>query len=53
LKKKTDADYDKEYALLKERLGLDKDVSPDELRNALKGLVNEKKIADYKIKSEK
>jgi hypothetical protein len=53
LKKKTDAEYDKEYALLKERLGLDKDVSPDELRNALKGLVNEKVIADYKIKNEK
>lgn len=53
MKKKTDADYDKEYALLKQRLGLDKDVSPDELRTALKGLVNDKVIADYKIKSEK
>ncbi len=53
MKKKTDAEYDKEYALLKERLGLDKDISPDELRSALKGLVSDKKIADYKIKNEK
>ena len=30
MKKKTDAEYEKEYALLKQRLGLDREISPDE-----------------------
>jgi len=51
--KKSDADYEKEYALLKERLGLSADVSPDRLKNALKEMANKKVIADFKIKHEK
>lgn len=53
MKKKSDADYEKEYALLKQRLGLDKEVSPDQLRSALRDMVNHKVITDYKIKNEK
>ncbi|MCI3924644.1 hypothetical protein MO973_30960 [Paenibacillus sp. TRM 82003] len=43
----------KELRLLQERLGLEGNLSPDQLRDALKGLASKKVIADYKIKNEK
>jgi hypothetical protein len=52
-KKDESADNEKELRLLQERLGIDKSISPDELKVALKQLVSKRVIADYKIKKEK
>lgn len=55
--KKSNAEADeqsaKELRLLQERLGLEGNLSPDKLREALKGLASKKVIEDYKIKNEK
>jgi DNA-binding Lrp family transcriptional regulator len=55
LKPKHNADHDneKELQLLQEKLGITKNISPDQLKNALKNLVNDKVISDFKIKHEK
>ncbi|WP_274365575.1 hypothetical protein [Paenibacillus thermotolerans] len=44
---------EKELLRLKEKLGIDPTVSPDQLRDALKGMVNNKSITGYKVKKEK
>lgn len=43
----------KALARMKDELGIDPSVSPDKLRGALKRMVADKKIADYRINSEK
>jgi hypothetical protein len=48
-----DHDNEKELTMLKEKLGIDKDISPDELQRALKQLASRKVISDFKIKKEK
>lgn len=43
----------KQLRQLQDRLGLEGTLSPDKLREALKGLAAKKVIDDYKIKNEK
>lgn len=47
------ADNEKELLMLREKLGIDPNISPDRLREVLKQLANNKAIAGYKIKNEK
>lgn|GEM_PF-3158674 len=55
MKKRTHSDEDHNLEAFEKltELGLDKSMSPDQLKDALRQLVNRKVIADFKVKKEK